>query len=61
MKRLNSLGVSPHIDSKLIRKQMEDVKKYKKTIQGTSNRHLDVTGIYYRAQIKKAMIGDARR
>ena len=61
MKRLNSLGVSPHIDTKVIRKQMEDVKKYKKTIQGTSGRHQDVTGLYYRAQLKKAMIGDMRR
>ena len=49
MKRLNSLSVSPHLDAKIIKKQMEDINKYKRTIQGTSNRHQDVTGIYYRA------------
>jgi hypothetical protein len=45
MKRLNEQSVSSHIDTKLIRKQMADIQKYKKSIQGTSNRHIDVSSI----------------
>ena len=38
LKKLNSLSVSPHLDTKMMKRQYKEVKKYKKTIQGTSNR-----------------------
>mmetsp|Transcript_39798 Transcript_39798/g.52105 ORF Transcript_39798/g.52105 Transcript_39798/m.52105 type:complete len:106 (+) Transcript_39798:770-1087(+) len=53
MKRLESMQVSPHLDHKSIRRQMEEVQKYKKTIQGTSNRLIDVTPIIEKTRIRK--------
>ena len=45
MKRLESMQVSPHLDVRNIKKQMNDINKYRQTIQGTSNRLIDVTPI----------------
>lgn len=60
MKRLQSTNVSPHIDNKNIRKQMNEIKKYKKTIQGTSNRHIDVVPIIEKTRMRKAMFSEKK-
>lgn len=54
MKRLESMQVSPHIDNRNIRKQMEEMQKYRRTIQGTSNRMIDVTPIIEKTRMRKA-------
>ena len=54
MKRLESMQVSPHIDNRNIRKQMEEMQKYRRTIQGTSNRLIDVTPIIEKTRMRKA-------
>ena len=60
MKRLEKLGVSPHIDQRNIKRQMDKVKTYKKAIQGTSNRHVNVNGILYKEQSRKAELNTRR-
>ena len=52
LKKLNNLSVSPHLDTKMMKRQYEEVKKYRKTIQGTSNRFQDITQIVRKAQKK---------
>ena len=53
MKRLETMQVSPHLNNKNIRAQMKDINKYKKTIQGTSNRHIDITPLIDRNKVRK--------
>lgn len=60
MKRLQSTQVSPHLDNKNIRRQMEEIKKYKRTIQGTSNRHIDITPIIEKTRMRKAMLSEKK-
>ena len=60
MKRLQTTHVSPHIDHNNIRKQMQEIDKYKKTIQGTCHRHLDITPIIEKTRLKKAQINSKR-
>ena len=50
--KLDNMSVSPQLDTKILKKHANDMKKYKKTIQGTSNRFLDISSIVRKAQDK---------
>ena len=39
---------------------MDDVKKYKRSIQGTSNRLIDINGIVEKGRARKHDIGEKR-
>jgi len=52
--------VSPHLDIRNIRRQMQDINKYKKTIQGTSNRHIDISPIIAKNRIRRTHASQRR-
>ena len=53
LKKLNSLQVSPHLNTVTMKKQYNDVKKYKKTLTGTSHRFQNISQIVKKAQARK--------
>lgn len=61
MKRLQQQTVSPCLDTKVIRKQMQEISRYKKTIQGTSHRHIDISHIIAKNNMRKAQLSQKSR
>ena len=53
MKRLQKLSVSPHLSTKNIKESFNQLKKYQNSIQGTSNRHIDISTIIEKGRQKK--------
>ena len=49
LKKLNTLSVSPHLDTRMMKRQYADVKKYKKVLTGTSNRFTNISTIVKKA------------
>ena len=56
MKRLQKLSVSPHLSTKNIKESFNQLKKYQNSIQGTSNRHIDISTIIEKGRQKKQLL-----
>lgn len=56
MKRLQKLSVSPHLSTKNIKESFNQLKKYQNSIQGTSNRHIDISTIIEKGRQKKHLL-----